>query len=54
LRDLAVRGDDLIAIGYRPGPAIGRALARLLDDVVRHPELNTREALLERARELRP
>jgi tRNA nucleotidyltransferase (CCA-adding enzyme) len=52
IRDLAVRGDDLIAIGFRPGPALGRALARLLDDVVRTPELNTKEALLARAREL--
>jgi tRNA nucleotidyltransferase/poly(A) polymerase len=54
IRDLAVRGDDLIAIGFRPGPALGRALAKLLDDVVRSPELNTKEALLRRARELRP
>ena len=54
IRDLAVRGDDLIAIGFRPGPALGRALAKLLDDVVREPELNTKEALLRRAKELRP
>ena len=52
LRDLAVGGDDLIAIGYEPGPAIGRTLRTLLDEVVREPELNTREQLLERAKEL--
>ena len=52
IRDLAVRGDDLIAIGFTPGPALGRALAALLEDVVRKPELNTRERLLERAKEL--
>jgi tRNA nucleotidyltransferase (CCA-adding enzyme) len=53
LRDLAIGGDDLLAIGYEPGPAIGRALRALLDDVVRDPELNTREHLLARAEELR-
>jgi tRNA nucleotidyltransferase (CCA-adding enzyme) len=52
IRDLAVDGDDLIEIGFRPGPEIGRALSTLLDEVVRTPELNTRETLLERAREL--
>jgi tRNA nucleotidyltransferase/poly(A) polymerase len=53
LRDLAIGGDDLIAIGYEPGPAIGRTLRTLLDDVVKAPELNTRDKLLERARELK-
>ena len=54
LRDLAVDGDDLIALGYEPGPGIGRSLRALLDDVIRDPERNTREYLLERARELKP
>ena len=53
LRDLAIGGDDLIGIGYEPGPAIGRTLRTLLDDVVKAPELNTRDKLLERARELK-
>jgi tRNA nucleotidyltransferase (CCA-adding enzyme) len=52
LRDLAIGGDDLLAAGYRPGPTIGKTLRSLLDDVVRDPALNTREALLRRAREL--
>ena len=52
LRDLAVGGDDLIGIGYRPGPAIGQTLQTLLREVVDRPELNTREALLARAKEL--
>jgi tRNA nucleotidyltransferase (CCA-adding enzyme) len=52
LRDLAVRGDDLIAIGIRPGPGLGRVLAKLVDEVVRNPELNTKDELLRRAREL--
>jgi tRNA nucleotidyltransferase (CCA-adding enzyme) len=53
LRDLAVGGDDLLGIGYEPGPALGRTLRTLLDAVVREPSLNTREQLLERAEELR-
>jgi tRNA nucleotidyltransferase (CCA-adding enzyme) len=52
LSDLAVGGDDLIAVGYLPGPAIGQTLQTLLREVVDRPELNTREALLERAKEL--
>ena len=53
LADLAVGGDDLIADGYREGPELGATLARLLDEVVEDPELNEREALLERARRWR-
>jgi tRNA nucleotidyltransferase (CCA-adding enzyme) len=52
LRDLAIGGDDLIALGYRPGPAIGETLQTLLDEVVHDPSLNTRPALLARARSL--
>ncbi len=54
LRDLAVSGNDLVSLGYRPGPAVGHTLQVLLHDVVRDPSLNTREQLLERARELLP
>ncbi|HYA08717.1 MAG TPA: HD domain-containing protein [Gaiellaceae bacterium] len=52
LADLAVGGDDLLAVGFRPGPAIGRALRELLDAVVDNPELNTRDELLRRARRM--
>jgi len=54
LADLAVSGDDLIALGYAPGPAIGQALQTLLHEVVDDPDRNTRALLLERARELAP
>jgi tRNA nucleotidyltransferase (CCA-adding enzyme) len=53
LADLAVDGDDLIQLGYTPGPAIGQALKALLHEVVDNPDLNTREQLLARAQELR-
>jgi tRNA nucleotidyltransferase (CCA-adding enzyme) len=50
LRDLAVGGDELIELGFEPGPALGRVLQELLETVVDDPELNTREELLARAK----
>jgi tRNA nucleotidyltransferase/poly(A) polymerase len=50
LSDLAVDGDDLVAIGFLPGPALGSALQKLLELVVDDPSLNTREALLAHAK----
>jgi tRNA nucleotidyltransferase (CCA-adding enzyme) len=52
LADIAVDGRDLLAIGFRPGPDLGRALQALLHDVVDDPSLNTKDALLQRAGEL--
>lgn len=52
LRDLAIDGDDLIAVGYKPGPGIGHTLRALLDEVVRDPAANARDHLLQRAKEL--
>ncbi len=49
--DLAVTGDDLLAIGFTEGPRVGQALAHLLDAVVTDPALNDRDLLLARARE---
>ena len=48
LKDLAVKGDDLIAAGVRSGPDVGDALARLLEEVLEDPSRNTREYLLSR------
>ncbi|HET7297061.1 MAG TPA: CCA tRNA nucleotidyltransferase [Gemmatimonadales bacterium] len=48
VKDLAVTGDDLLAAGVRPGPDVGEALQRLLDDVLADPTRNTREYLLSR------
>ena len=48
LKDLAVKGDDLIAAGVRPGPDVGETLARLLEEVLEDPARNTREYLLSR------
>ncbi|HEY2374230.1 MAG TPA: HD domain-containing protein [Gaiellaceae bacterium] len=51
LSDLAVDGSDLIAAGYEPGPALGRALRELLHEVVEDPSRNTKSVLLSSARE---
>src|SRR5712691_366847 len=48
LKDLAVKGDDLIAAGVRPGPDVGEALARLLEEVLEDPSRNTKDYLLSR------
>jgi tRNA nucleotidyltransferase (CCA-adding enzyme) len=49
LRDLAVNGNDLMALGYE-GRAIGECLARLLDAVLDERLPNDREHLLETAK----
>jgi tRNA nucleotidyltransferase (CCA-adding enzyme) len=49
--ELAVKGNDLLAAGIESGPAVGRALDRLLDAVLDDPQLNTRETLLALARQ---
>lgn len=48
--DLAIDGNDLMAMGIEPGPEIGRVLDRLLERVLEDPTLNRRERLLEIAR----
>ncbi|MEP6473538.1 MAG: CCA tRNA nucleotidyltransferase [Gemmatimonadota bacterium] len=49
---LAISGDDLVAAGMPPGPALGSILDQLLALVVDDPELNGREILLARAERL--
>ena len=52
LSDLAVDGHDLLELGFRPGPQLGRALHDLLETVVDDPGQNDREHLLAVARRL--
>lgn len=47
LKDLAITGADLIALGMKPGREIGAVLQELLDIVLEDPTLNTPEQLLE-------
>jgi tRNA nucleotidyltransferase (CCA-adding enzyme) len=49
LSQLAVSGEDLLALGVPPGPGLGALLRRLLELVVEDPSRNTREQLLEAA-----
>ena len=49
LADLAIAGDDLLALGFSEGPDLGRVLQALLDDVVVDPTRNDRAWLPERA-----
>lgn len=46
LKQLAVKGKDLIEAGYRPGPEIGEKLNFLLEHVLEFPEDNRKEILL--------
>jgi tRNA nucleotidyltransferase (CCA-adding enzyme) len=53
VRELCIGGRDLMdELGLTAGPALGQLLGRLFDLVLDRPELNTRDALLERAKEL--
>jgi tRNA nucleotidyltransferase (CCA-adding enzyme) len=50
--DLAVDGEDLKAVGIKPGPELGRVLRALLDLVIDDPARNERGVLLAEARRL--
>lgn len=47
LKDLALDGKDLIALGMKPGKELGETLQRLFDYVLEDPKKNTREDLIE-------
>lgn len=49
---LAIGGNELIALGLRPGPRLGSVLKRLEELVIENPECNERETLLERAKDI--
>ena len=50
LKSLAVKGDDLIALGYKPGKEIGEQLQTLLDAVIDGALPNDKDTLLQFAR----
>lgn len=47
LKDLAINGEDLAALGIPRGPIMGRILTELLQTVLDDPQENTRERLSE-------
>jgi tRNA nucleotidyltransferase (CCA-adding enzyme) len=54
LGDLAVDGRDVMReLGIGPGRDVGEGLERLLEEIMDHPERNSREMLLSRLREWR-
>lgn len=50
LKDLAVDGGDLIALGYTPGPALGKCLEHLLNLVLDEEIPNEKDLLLQAAK----
>ena len=52
IKDLEINGGDLIKLGVKPGPLMGRILEELLDEVIELPSLNRKEYLLDKARKL--
>lgn len=46
LKELSVKGADLIRLGMKPGKELGDVLNGLLDQVLEHPERNQKEILL--------
>ena len=53
IQNLAVGGEDLMALGYQKGKRLGETLSRLLDEVLDGREPNEREVLLGLARRWR-
>ena len=49
---LNVNGSDIINLGFKEGPVIGQILNQLNDIILENPELNTKEILLEKVKEL--
>ncbi len=47
LKTMAIKGKDIIAMGYKPGPLIGVILNDALTEVIEHPENNNVEYLTE-------
>ena len=52
IKDLAVNGKDLMALGYAPGPELGKCLAELLNLVLDEEVTNEKHNLLEKAQGL--
>ena len=52
LKDLAVKGRDLLEAGVERGPMVGEILNHLFDLVLLHPEKNDRELLLKEVRRM--
>lgn len=47
IKDLAITGDDLIRLGYKPSPLFSEILNDCVELCIRKPDYNTKECLLE-------
>jgi tRNA nucleotidyltransferase (CCA-adding enzyme) len=47
---LAISGDELIRLGFKPGPAMGKLLKEFEELVIEDPSQNERETLIELAK----
>lgn len=52
-KDLALNGHDIMEMGFKPGPVIGRIQKFLLELVIDEPELNAKETLAKLVEEKR-
>ncbi len=52
IKELAVDGKDLIAVGIKPGKGMGQILQALLEEVLEEPSHNEKTHLVQRAKEL--
>ena len=53
LSTLAINGSDLVSAGFEKGRGIGEILNTLLDEVIENKLPNEKNALLERAKEMK-
>lgn len=54
-QDLAISGSKVMEVtGLAPGPEVGRILARLSEELMDHPEWNTRKKLLALLKKMKP
>jgi tRNA nucleotidyltransferase (CCA-adding enzyme) len=51
LKDLAVKGKDLMELGMKPGKDLGVMLSYLLEQVLEEPQRNKKDMLLQLAKE---
>jgi tRNA nucleotidyltransferase (CCA-adding enzyme) len=51
IKDLVINGNDLMNIGFKQGVELGECLKYLLEIVIEFPDYNTREKLLEIAKD---
>lgn len=46
VKDLAINGNDILSLGVKEGRSIGKMLNELLELVLKNPELNQRDILM--------